>query len=84
MVTGMHLCRGNFRSTFQGSGGYDAVADTLFNKTNIDVYFMEYDTDRAGGFEPLRLVPKGKKVVLGSGHIQNRPARIQRRNQAPG
>ena len=65
MVTGMHLCRGNFRSTFQGAGGYDAIADILFNKTNIDVYFMEYDTERAGGFEPLRLVPKGKKVVLG-------------------
>jgi 5-methyltetrahydropteroyltriglutamate--homocysteine methyltransferase len=65
MVTGMHLCRGNFRSTFQGSGSYDAIADILFNKTNIDAYFMEYDTDRAGGFEPLRLVPKGKYVVLG-------------------
>jgi 5-methyltetrahydropteroyltriglutamate--homocysteine methyltransferase len=65
MVTAMHLCRGNFRSTFQGAGGYDAIADILFNKTNIDVYFMEYDTERAGGFEPLRLVPKGKKVVLG-------------------
>jgi 5-methyltetrahydropteroyltriglutamate--homocysteine methyltransferase len=65
MVTGMHLCRGNFRSTFQGSGGYDAIADILFNKTNIDAYFMEYDTERAGGFEPLRLVPKGKKIVLG-------------------
>ena len=65
MVTGMHLCRGNFRSTFQSAGGYDAIADILFNKTNIDAYFMEYDTERAGGFEPLRLVPKGKKVVLG-------------------
>jgi len=65
MVTAMHLCRGNFRSTFQGSGGYDAIADILFNKTNIDAYFMEYDTERAGGFEPLRLLPKGKKVVLG-------------------
>jgi 5-methyltetrahydropteroyltriglutamate--homocysteine methyltransferase len=65
MVTGMHLCRGNFRSTFQGAGGYDAIADILFNKTNIDAYFMEYDTERAGGFEPLRLVPKDKNVVLG-------------------
>ena len=65
MVTAMHLCRGNFRSTYQGSGGYDAIADILFNKTNIDAYFMEYDSERAGGFEPLRLVPKGKKVVLG-------------------
>ena len=65
MVTGMHLCRGNFRSTYQGSGGYDAIADILFNKTNIDAYFMEYDTERAGGFAPLRLVPKHKQVVLG-------------------
>lgn len=65
MVTAMHLCRGNFRSTYQGSGGYDAIADALFNKTNIDVYYMEYDSERAGGFEPLRLVPKHKRVVLG-------------------
>ncbi|MCC6949770.1 MAG: 5-methyltetrahydropteroyltriglutamate--homocysteine S-methyltransferase [Bradyrhizobiaceae bacterium] len=65
MVITLHLCRGNFRSTYQGSGGYDAIADVLFNKINAHAYFMEYDTDRAGGFEPLRLVPKGKTVVLG-------------------
>ena len=86
MVTAMHLCRGNFRSTFQGSGGYDAIADTLFNKTNIDVYFMEYDTERAGGFEPLRLLPKGKKVVLGlvtskSGKLESKDE-IKRRVEA--
>jgi len=65
MTTAMHLCRGNFQSTFVASGGYEPVADILFNKINIQAYFMEYDSDRAGGFEPLRFVPKGKHVVLG-------------------
>ena len=61
----MHLCRGNFRSTWIASGGYEPVADILFNTIGVDGYFMEYDTERAGGFEPLRFVPKGKTVVLG-------------------
>jgi len=50
----MHLCRGNFRSSWIAQGGYEPVADLLFNALGIDVYFMEYDTERAGGFEPLR------------------------------
>ena len=61
----MHLCRGNFQSTFVASGGYEPVAEILFNEIRIGGYFMEYDSDRAGGFEPLRFVPKGKTVVLG-------------------
>jgi 5-methyltetrahydropteroyltriglutamate--homocysteine methyltransferase len=61
----LHLCRGNFKSMWIASGGYEPVADVLFNKINIDGYFLEWDTDRAGGFEPLRLVPKNKLVVLG-------------------
>ena len=65
MVVTMHLCRGNFRSTFIASGGYEPVAELLFNHMPIDGYFMEWDTDRAGGFEPLRFLPKGKSVVLG-------------------
>lgn len=65
MTTAMHLCRGNFRSTFVASGGYEPVAEILFNEINIGAYFMEYDTERAGGFEPLRFVPKDKMVVLG-------------------
>jgi len=65
MTITMHLCRGNYKSTFMGSGGYEAEADVLFNRINVHGYFMEYDTERAGGFEPLRLVPKGKIVVLG-------------------
>jgi 5-methyltetrahydropteroyltriglutamate--homocysteine methyltransferase len=65
MTIAMHLCRGNNQSKFLGSGGYDAVADLLFNKIDVDAYFLEYDTGRAGGFEPLRYVPKNKIVVLG-------------------
>jgi 5-methyltetrahydropteroyltriglutamate--homocysteine methyltransferase len=65
MTISMHLCRGNFRSTWMAEGGYERVADILFNQMNVDAYFMEYDTDRAGGFEPLRYLPKHKQVVLG-------------------
>jgi 5-methyltetrahydropteroyltriglutamate--homocysteine methyltransferase len=65
MLVTMHLCRGNFKSTWFAQGGYEPVADVLFNVINADGYFMEWDTERAGGFEPLRLVPRGKTVVLG-------------------
>jgi 5-methyltetrahydropteroyltriglutamate--homocysteine methyltransferase len=65
MTITMHLCRGNFRSNFVATGGYEPIAELLFNTINVDGYFMEYDTGRAGGFEPLRFVPKGKTVVLG-------------------
>jgi len=65
MTISMHLCRGNFQSTFVARGGYEPVADILFNAINVNAYFMEYDSERAGGFEPLRFVPKGKAVVLG-------------------
>ncbi|WP_417682317.1 5-methyltetrahydropteroyltriglutamate--homocysteine S-methyltransferase [Roseibium sp.] len=64
MKIGMHLCRGNFVSTHAAEGAYDLAADAIFNKTGIDIYFMEYDTDRAGSLEPLRLLPKGDKRVL--------------------
>ena len=65
MTVTAHMCRGNYRSSWVAHGGYDFVADALFNDLNIDGYFMEYDDERSGGFEPLRLVPKGKQVVLG-------------------
>jgi 5-methyltetrahydropteroyltriglutamate--homocysteine methyltransferase len=64
MVVSMHLCRGNFRSHWVASGGYEPVAEVLFNQIDADAYFMEYDSDRAGGFEPLRFVPRGHKVVV--------------------
>ena len=65
MIITMHLCRGNFRSLWIAQGGYEPVAEVLFNKINANGYFMEYDSERAGGFEPLRFVPKDKTVVLG-------------------
>ncbi len=64
MVVSMHLCRGNFRSTFIATGGYEPVAEALFNQIGVDAYFMEWDTERAGGFEPLRFVPRGNKIVV--------------------
>jgi 5-methyltetrahydropteroyltriglutamate--homocysteine methyltransferase len=83
----MHLCRGNFQSTFVASGGYEPVAEILFNEINIDAYFMEYDSDRAGGFAPLRFVPNGKMVVLGlvtskSGTLESKDELKRRIDQA--
>ena len=65
MVMAMHLCRGNFAGNWMAEGGYEPVAEILFNDINVDGYFLEYDSDRAGGFEPLRFVPPEKIVVLG-------------------
>jgi 5-methyltetrahydropteroyltriglutamate--homocysteine methyltransferase len=86
MVVTMHTCRGNFRSSWIASGAYDAIADVLFNQIGVNAYFLEYDTERAGGFEPLRLVPKGKLVVLGlisskTGALESKDA-IKRRIDA--
>ena len=64
MIVAMHTCRGNFRSAWVAEGGYEPVAEAMF-ASGVDAFFMEFDTERAGGFEPLRFVPKGKKVVLG-------------------
>ena len=60
-----HMCRGNFRSSWAAKGGYDFVAEALFGELEVDGFFMEWDDERSGGFEPLRFVPKGKQVVLG-------------------
>jgi 5-methyltetrahydropteroyltriglutamate--homocysteine methyltransferase len=65
VTVAIHTCRGNFKSTWMASGGYDPVAETVFTRLNVRAFFLEYDSDRAGGFEPLRFVPKGKTVVLG-------------------
>jgi 5-methyltetrahydropteroyltriglutamate--homocysteine methyltransferase len=64
MTVTMHTCRGNFKSAWVAEGGYDPVAEAMFS-SGVDAFFMEFDSARAGGFEPLRLLPKGKKVVLG-------------------
>jgi len=65
MTVTMHMCRGNYKSTYMGSGGYEAVQEVLFNRIKVHGFFMEYDTDRAGSFEPLKMVPKDRQVVLG-------------------
>ena len=65
MAVTTHMCRGNFRSSWVASGGYDFVAEALFSELTVDGFFLEYDDERSGGFEPLRFVPRGKMVVLG-------------------
>ena len=87
MTVTMHTCRGNFRSAWFASGGYnDEVMEAMFS-TPVDGYFMEYDSERAGGFEPLRLLPKGKKVVLGlvttkSGQLESKDSLIRKIKEA--
>ena len=84
MTITMHLCRGNFRSTFiSAGGGYEPIAEMLFNTIKVNGYFMEYDSARSGGFEPLRFVPKGKTVVLGLVTSKTGTLESQRRDQAP-
>jgi 5-methyltetrahydropteroyltriglutamate--homocysteine methyltransferase len=65
MAVTTHMCRGNFKSSWVAEGGYDFVAEALFNELEVDGFFMEWDDERSGGFEPLRFLPKGKVVVLG-------------------
>jgi 5-methyltetrahydropteroyltriglutamate--homocysteine methyltransferase len=78
MTITTHVCRGNFRSTFISSGGYEPVAESLLAKCNYDGYFLEYDTDRAGGFEPLRFVPRGNKIVV-LGLVTSKSGRLEPR-----
>jgi 5-methyltetrahydropteroyltriglutamate--homocysteine methyltransferase len=78
MVIGMHLCRGNYRGRWLASGGYERVAERLFNIPGIDVFFLEYDSPRAGDFSPLRLLPRGKWAVLGL--ISSKTAALEDRN----
>src|SRR6201997_4443583 len=87
MTITMHLCRGNYKSTFMGTGGYEAVQEILFSKIKVHGYFMEYDDPRSGGFEPLRMLPKGKLVVLGivttkSGKLESKDELKRRIEQA--
>ncbi len=83
----LHLCRGNFRSAWAAEGGYDPVAEALFNQVEVDGYFLEYDDERSGGFAPLRFLPKGKTVVLGlitskRGELESREAITRRIDEA--
>ena len=87
MTIAMHMCRGNFRSTHLGTGGYDAVQEVLFGEIDVDGYFMEYDDERSGGFEPLRRLPEDKRVVLGivtskRGRLETRDELLRRIDEA--
>jgi 5-methyltetrahydropteroyltriglutamate--homocysteine methyltransferase len=87
MVVSMHLCRGNFAGAWVAQGGYDPIAELLFNGIDVDVYYLEYDSERAGGFEPLRFLPKGKMAVLGlmttkSKQLESKDHLIQRIEEA--
>ncbi|MCP5145276.1 MAG: 5-methyltetrahydropteroyltriglutamate--homocysteine S-methyltransferase [Gammaproteobacteria bacterium] len=87
MLLGVHLCRGNFRSTFAAAGGYAPVAEALFGQMNLDVYFLEYDDERSGDFEPLRYLTGDKYAVLGlittkSGALESKDDIKRRINEA--
>jgi 5-methyltetrahydropteroyltriglutamate--homocysteine methyltransferase len=87
MTVTMHLCRGNYKSTFMGAGGYDAMQEVLFDRIKVHGYFMEYDTARAGGFEPLKRLHKDRRVVLGlvttkTGTLESKDANKRRIEEA--
>ena len=76
MTIGMHMCRGNFRSTYAAEGSYDQVADAVFNQTGVDIFFMEYDTERAGGLAPLKFLQKGHQRVM-AGFITTKTGELE-------
>ncbi len=87
MIKAIHLCRGNFRSSWAAEGGYEPVAEIMFNELEIDAFFLEYDDPRSGDFAPLRFLPKGKTVVLGLittklGELESRDEILRRIEEA--
>ena len=87
VIGAVHMCRGNSRSRWRSEGGYDPVAEVLFSTLNPDRFLLEYDTERAGGFEPLRFIPGGKQVVLGlvttkTGDLEDRDTLLRRIEEA--
>lgn len=77
MLVAMHMCRGNFKSSWVAEGGYDPAADAVFNETGVDLFFMEYDSERAGGLEPLRLLSKGRQRVM-AGFITTKTGELEK------
>jgi 5-methyltetrahydropteroyltriglutamate--homocysteine methyltransferase len=87
MTVAMHLCRGNLKGAWMAEGGYEPIAEQLFNRIDVDVYCLEYDTERAGDFSPLRFVPAGKRVILGlvstkTPHLESKDALKRRIEEA--
>ena len=79
MVVTTHVCRGNFRSTWISEGGYEPIAEIMLGELKYDGYFLEYDTARAGGFEPLRFLPKGNKIVV-LGLVTTKTGELEKRD----
>jgi 5-methyltetrahydropteroyltriglutamate--homocysteine methyltransferase len=79
MTVGVHVCRGNYKGMYLSEGGYDSVAEKFFGRTNVDHFLLEFDSPRAGGFAPLRFVPKGKGVVLGL--VSSKTSRLESLNE---
>jgi 5-methyltetrahydropteroyltriglutamate--homocysteine methyltransferase len=87
MTVGMHLCRGNFRSRWMAQGGYEPIAEAWFNQVDVDAFFLEYDSERAGSFAPLQHVGEGKRAVLGlitskSPHLEDKDELKRRLEEA--
>ena len=82
MAVAIHLCRGNLKGAWMAEGGYEPIAEALFNKLDVGIYCLEYDTERAGDFAPLRFVPKGKRVILGLVSTKTPQLEIERRAEA--
>jgi 5-methyltetrahydropteroyltriglutamate--homocysteine methyltransferase len=87
VILGIHLCRGNNQSQWYAEGGYDPIAEKLFTELNVDTFLLEYESERAGTFEPLRFVPRNKSVVLGLvssklAHLESQDELIRRINEA--
>ena len=83
MIAGVHLCRGNRRSAWVASGGYEPVAEVLFNEIDVDRFLLEFDDERSGGFEPLRFVPRGKMRGAWPCKLEDLCHGNRRRTQAP-
>lgn len=87
LTVNTHICRGNYHSTWSNAGGYDYVADPLFTSENVNAFYLEYDSERAGGFEPLAKVPEDKYVVVGlvtskSGKLEDKQTILDRLHEA--
>jgi len=78
MTVGVHMCRGNAHGKWVGAGGYERIAEKSFSRLEVDAFFLEFDSERAGGFEPLRFIPRGRRVVLGA--VSTKIAELERKD----
>ena len=79
MTIGVHMCRGNAMGKWIAAGGYERIAEKSFTRLDVDAFFLEFDSERAGGFEPLRFIPKGKKVIIGA--VSTKTPALERKDE---